>query len=417
MKKNSTPFPLLLAILLFTGLGLFAQPDYCFNSGTLISGTDKLAGAVYKYTNVRAGVDATVTIDFISPGITVTDMDAGSGYTEAFQPTLEVKPFTNGYLEMKFQLLVAGTNTSYTALEMPVTCIDVDGTSDNDGDGNPLYEFDEINLGPGGTIDFNTFGGELLISQNGVWRKGKNSGGIDYPGRDTVARNVMFTVVNTNVSNFTIRVGVDNQSDAVSTRLRSVYFKRFAYSHFPLPLPKIMEFNGNCADNDIRLNWKMESSSEWEQCVLERSDNSGKYASVAVFLQTDAATTEYRYNDKSLATGNHYYRLKLVSPTSEIKYSSILAFKTGNEMVSNQLLVYPSVITDRYSVKFRAEKNEPGALLQMVDYTGKTVYSRRLNLLPGENNISVNDFAASRGNYIVVIRTADKMQTQKIIIQ
>ena len=61
----------------------FAQPDYDFSSGSLISGTDRQIGAQYRYTNVKPGVDAIVTITNISAGVKVSAIDAGSGYNEA----------------------------------------------------------------------------------------------------------------------------------------------------------------------------------------------------------------------------------------------------------------------------------------------------------------------------------------------
>lgn len=421
MKINSTRIVLIRSILfvLFSlySLTIFGQqPDYIFRNGIRISGPSGYQpGSVYRYANVRSGVDATITIVAISPGITVDDLDAGSGYDEALQPTLSVNPFTNGYLEMYFRLFVAGTNTPYTALEMPVTCIDVDGVSNNDGNGNPLYEFDEVNLG-GGYFETATLGGELMVSQTGNWFNGKNTFGTDYPGRDTLAKQVMFSVINANVSTFIIRVGVDNQSASSAYRLRSVYFKKFIYPHFLLPLPKMLDFNGNSSGGKIALNWKMESGGEWDKCLLERSDISGLFKSIAVFLPANAAVTNYGYTDYTEETGNYYYRLKLISPEGEIKYSNTLAFKTGNEKNGQNMSVYPSLVTDHFTVKLSAERDET-AKLQVVDYSGKQVYNRTISLKRGENNIAINDFTEQRGNFVIVLRSANRIYSQKIIVQ
>ena len=421
MKTNSTRI-FVIRTILFVLLSLYfitvfgQQPDYTFKGGIQIAGpAGYQVGSVYKYANVRSGVDATVTIAAITPGISVDDLDAGSGYDEALQPTLRANAFTNGYVEMFFQLFEAGTNTPYIALEMPVTCIDVDGSQNNDGNGNPLYEFDEVNLG-GGYFETSTLGGELMVSQFGTWFRGKNTFGIDYPGRDTAAKVVMFSVINSNVSTFTIRVGVDNQSSTQSVRLRSVYFKKFIYPHFPLRLPKILDFSGNSSGSKIMLNWKMESGGEWDQCILERSDISGRFVSIAVFLPTNTDVTNYNYNDNNLETGNYYYRLKLISPEGEIKYSNTLAFKTGNEKNVKNMSVYPSLVTDHFTVKFTSERDET-AQLQVVDYSGKQIYNRLVSLKRGENNIAVSDFLAQRGNFVIILKTANRMNSQKIIVQ
>ncbi len=421
MKTNSTRNPVVIVLLfvfLFLSINtVFGQPDYTFKNGVQISGpVEYQVGNVYKFSDVKPGVDATITIAAISPGITVDVLDAGSGYDEALQPSLIADPYTNGYLEMYFQLFAAGTNTPYTALEMPVTCIDVDGVVSNDGNGNPLNEFDEVNLG-GGYFETATLGGELMVSQVGSWFIGRNTFGADYPGRDTSAKQVMFSVINANVSTFTIRVGVNNQSASSGYRLRSVYFKKFNYPHFPLPLPKMLDFNGTRSDNQIMLNWKMESGGEWKQCLLERSTNSNNFESIAIFSPENVTAVKYNYTDYAGGTGNYYYRLKLIGLEGEVKYSSVLAFKTSDKNIwANKMNVYPSLVTDRFTVKFSAERNE-ATLLQMVDYSGKLVYNKAINLKKGENNIAIDDFSVQRGNFVIVLRFSNSVQSQKIIVQ
>lgn len=318
---------------------------------------------------------------------------------------------------MYFQLFVAGTSTPYTAVTLPVTCIDVDGISDNDGEGKPIYEFDEINLG-GGFVDFDGTAGELIISQNGNWYTGKNIAGIDYPGRDTSAKQVMFSVYNANISTFTIRVGVDNQSSKTSDRLRSVYFKRFFYNNFPLALPKLINFEGNRNGNAITFKWDFSTTEGLGRCVLERAVASGTYSAVADFLYTgeNAFEKHTTYTDNSVSKGNYNYRLKMIGKNGEIKYSSVLAFKTGAENDSQELNVYPSVISSSFTARFNADRSEP-AQLQIVDYSGRSVYSKSVILVQGQNHISVNDFTAARGNFVIVVRKGGKIYSQKVIIQ
>jgi hypothetical protein len=394
-----------------------AQPDYNFQNGLLISGVNRQIGAVYHFANVRTGVDARVTIADISSGITVVDMDGNSGYPEALQPTLRANANTSGYLEMYFELFVAGTSTPYTATNLPVTCIDVDGMSNNDGAGKPIYEFDEINLG-GGLVDFDGTAGELIISQTGNWYRGKNIAGIDYPGRDTSAKQVMFSVYNANVSTFTIRVGVDNQSSNVSDRLRSVYFKRFFYNNFPLVLPNLVNFEGNRNGNRIGFKWDFSTTEGLDRCVLERAVEAGTYSPVADFLYTgeNAFEKHTAYTDNSVSKGNYNYRLKMIGRNGEIKYSSVLAFKTSAESDGQELIVYPSVITSGFTARFNADRTEP-AQLQIVDYSGRSVYSKSVILVQGQNNISVSDFTAARGNFVIVVRKGGKIYSQKVIVQ
>ncbi|MBA4166967.1 MAG: hypothetical protein H0X41_05395 [Chitinophagaceae bacterium] len=165
MKTNVTLVKCLFLLCFFVSMRVAAQPDYAFKNPLLISGTALQAGAVYKYSDVKPGVDAIMTLGYISPDVTVVELDGTSGYPEAIQPTLNLPAWTNGYLEMDIQFVDAGTISAAVQSEIAVTCIDVDGIPDNDGLGNSIHEFDEINLG-GGYADFATVGGELSVSQS-----------------------------------------------------------------------------------------------------------------------------------------------------------------------------------------------------------------------------------------------------------
>src|SRR5688572_4267048 len=104
MKANGTRFFVyaLLAELLFLLLTISvnAQPEFDFSNGSLVSGTQRTTGAVYRFTQVRPGVDAFVRIANLTNGVSLNDIDgAGSGFRRAFQPVLQVPAHTNGYAE------------------------------------------------------------------------------------------------------------------------------------------------------------------------------------------------------------------------------------------------------------------------------------------------------------------------------
>jgi hypothetical protein len=421
MKTNGLRIILLRIVLLILlslyFLLVFGQPDYTFNTGTLISGTDKQTGAVYHYTNVRSGIDATVTIKDISAGITVTDIDAGSGYMEALQPTLEAAPYTNGYLEMYFELFDAGTFNPHMALEVPATAIDVDGYTDNDGLGNPLYEFDEIDLG-GGYVDFSTLGGELFISQFGTMFRGINVAGIDYPGRDTAAKQVMFTVVNNNISSFTIRVGVDNQSAVTSIRLRSVYFKKFIYPNSVLSSTDLLFFKGNSRSDKINLDWSMAASNKVSKMELQRSNTGNGFTTIGTFLTEAGSVSKTNFSYADFQTGPVvYYRLRLTGASGKTEYSNILLFRKSGIQAENKMKVYPTVVKGgQFSVAITAEAKQESRL-RIVDYAGRVVYQKKIQLEQGNNALLINDFPGSlRGNYMVAVKTNRKTESSAIIV-
>src|SRR5690242_16952608 len=101
--KTSLPLTkaLLLVILLITAIlwtgNITAQSALTnglnFSNPQLrtANSTNKKAGAVYLFSNVGTGIDATVTIDELANGATLDEVDdntVGTGYRAAFQPAI-----------------------------------------------------------------------------------------------------------------------------------------------------------------------------------------------------------------------------------------------------------------------------------------------------------------------------------------
>src|SRR5690349_12622505 len=115
--KTKSAWILLIAVLLYfifvlLSYSSFAQLDYTFKNGSLISGTDTLVGAQYRFTGIAAGIDGIISIDFLSPGTSIATFDdnANGGYDEAFQPRITCNAKTNGYAEFTVSFVKTGTN-------------------------------------------------------------------------------------------------------------------------------------------------------------------------------------------------------------------------------------------------------------------------------------------------------------------
>jgi len=404
---------ILFVLLFLLSKFSFAQPDYDFRNPTLITGaaTDKQVGAKYRFSTVKAGTDAIVTITNMTGGVKLTTLDGNSGYNEAFQPSIDIPAFSSGYVEFTIDFVKAATSAPQVQVEIPVTPIDVDGI--------PLAvnEFDQIQLINGYT-DYNLLGGELSINLPLGWVTGTNIAGIDYPGVDTSAKQVMFTVVNANVSSFIIRVGGTNISSTLRNRLRSVYFKKFAYPNsILLAKSPLSGFTGVKKDKKVELSWNLESNNSIKSVMVEKATTANNFSSIGeVWTNTEANVNHYAFNDNNAANGVVYYRLKMVSANGEAQYSNVLVFRLGDAK-QQQFKMYPSVISDNATVTLSASKPE-NTSLQVVDLGGRTVYRRNISLQQGENNIALNGLGGlHNGTYVAWVKTGDAIYSQKIMIQ
>lgn len=237
-------------LFLFFPCLLTAQPDYTFKSAVLQSGTALQTGAVYRFSNVKTGVDALVTITFITTGCTLSqfDNDGGAGYQDAFQPEILVPAHTNGYAQFHIAFVTAGTSTAMVQSEIPASAIDIDGN--NSLWGGPLNEYDGVSLGASSYVDYNMLGSQLSITYSAGWVQALNTGGSEYGGINLSGTSVMITTVNASASSFDYRTGVNNQSN-ISTlyRQKSLYFQKFTYPNSVLSLPAIASSNIIQPDN------------------------------------------------------------------------------------------------------------------------------------------------------------------------
>jgi hypothetical protein len=403
-------------MLLAVQLAAISQSNYNFRNATLISGTALSVNAVYRFSNVKTGVDARVTISAITGGIQLTSIDGGGGFDRALQPVLNVPGQKNGYVEPTIRFYVAGTTTLQTQTEVPITPIDVDGQTYGS---LKLFEFDEIDM-PNGYTYFQYAGSELDMSFNGTWARGKNTTGVDYGGIDTVQKTVMFTTVNANINTIRVRVGCDNQSNSTASRLRSLYFQRFDYP-FEVVLPNrtLLSFSGAEKNEKVVLKGNLSASHTYDKILVERSANGSYFEILGELPITNGGSAEFpfTYVDQSPILGNNFYRIRLLNTPQAIQeISNTLMVKTnldGNQ----KLQVYNSIVklSDPSITLQSAEDTD--AVFDIADMSGRVVYTRKTKLYKGVNLVDLTSLRAGSGYYVLVGRTQTGVIKHKMIFQ
>jgi hypothetical protein len=415
MKTNGTRFVIMAVfaeLLLLIAFTATAQPDYVFKNGTLVSGTDKKEGAKYRFNNVRPLTDAFVTITKIDK-VTLTQLDGPSGFDEAFQPYIKCPAKTKGYVEFRFDFLVHNTNLPKLMLEVPVTAIDVDGYVFPD---EKVYEFDEFDNSLTNLVLWDLVGTALNVNYRGNSVAALNKTAKDYPGIDTVQRDVMFTMVYAAVTSITIRAGVDNKSKTEVERLRSDYFKRFTYAGAQLARPALVTFTGLEKTNKVELNWTLDQDNLVKQVVIEKGNSPTTFSAIRE-LSLTGDQTRFNYTDVTGVNGVAYYRLKMTSINGTVSYSNMLTFRTNNNG-STPFKVFPSVVNSSVTVAVKGDKTGT-ASFQLLDYAGRVVKQQNITVQEGNNNVMVNGLEnIITGNYVVSLKTGDnQVYTQKIFKQ
>lgn len=419
MKTNGTRI-ILVAFFVYVMMVVFsytasAQPDYLFKTGSLQTApaTDKQVGARYLYTGVKPGINATVTITALSTGMSLSEVDGtSSGHLDAFQPVINVAANTNAYAEFKIDFTYSSTGLPAVMAEVPLTCIDVDGRIVS---GKNVNEFDQVRLGAGYYVDYDMLGNELQVSYPTGWAMCKNTSNLDYGGVDTVAKQVMFTVVLSSSSSVTFRVGADNKTSSTQQRLRSVYFKKFTYANSFLSTSALLAFRGLQRNNKVDLNWDLVTDHHMATIEVEKSVNGANFRSIAT-IWTDATTKSFRYSDNEVLTQNTLYRLKMIAANGAIQYSNIVAFKAGSAKAAT-VKIYPSVVTSTSTLQYTAASNN-NVQFQVMDMSGRVVMQHSLMVNEGTNNIQLNGMEKLiPGQYVAVVNNGMERSSQSFVKQ
>lgn len=388
-----------------------AAPIFNFNSWSLESGTALTTGAVYRFANVATGVDALVTISTITSGITLRNIDRTiDGYGEAFQPEYRVNGSTNGYIEFQIRFVNSGGATTSARPLVSATGLDIDGSPNGS---TSLKEFNRIDMG-GGSYEFNTYDSEITLSQAGTAISGNNYTGTLFGALvDTTAKQVMFSVTNTNVGTMTYRVGSDNQTSSTSTRYASLYYKKFTYQHFPLAISGLMSFDGVAVKNKVKLSWELVAD-KYSKVILEKSNTSSNFTKV--YEANSGSFTSSGYTDADVQGGQVFYRLSATNQEGKTEYSSIISVKVSGS-AKKEMNVYPSLIQTGATVAIDLTEKTEGMVL-VSDFSGRIVKQQKVNLQAGSNSIAVDGFDNfAKGNYIVALRTPAVVYSKKVVVQ
>ena len=209
-----------------------ADGQLIFQNPALESGTALQDSAVYRFANVRTGVDALLTITSRShDDIVIENIDiSGTGHNVAWQPVIDVNYFNDPgcdpaglkYVNFNIQLVRNGTSSDTTLNSQYITSLDMDGN----GGAAQIREFIISN-----DQDYYSVGSpsDLTITDN-IFAKGPFTG---YPGIDTTAQEVMLELYYQSFSEINLSVGSEFSGDCTGmaddqeSRLHSFYFKDF----------------------------------------------------------------------------------------------------------------------------------------------------------------------------------------------
>lgn len=379
-----------------------------------INGDSLGVGAVYKFNNIANNIYAKVTIVSAVGGATVVMLDDNDlTKPEAFSPRINIPAFSNGLVEFKIEFFKNNNNIKVLDV-LTATAMDIDGSPD-------LHEVDALDLGAGSVLSYQSAALEISVTHTANLYTAVNIAGIEYPAVDTTAKQVMFTLTKSSISQFTYKAGANNNFSIPIARQKGIYFKGFDYTLANVLPVRLVSFDAVALDKSVLLNWKTTEEINHNHFEVERSIDGNTFSKTAIILDAMANGSAKNYelkDDVSLLQSKEilYYRLKQVSKDGSFTYSNILSvrFKNVSDVV---MQVSPNPFVEKLTTRFNSNE-KANAEIKITNICGKTVAVKQSNISKGFNNVQLDGLSSlPAGIYVASLIVNGKVIDNQTIIK
>jgi len=199
-----------------------------------------------------------------------------------------------------------------------------------------------------------------------------------------------------------------------TTQVSSQNFSNYRF----LPNRTTVNFSGTQKSNGVELKGVLSASHTYDKIIIEKGSDGTNFVSVQEIAISNKSTAEFPFSffDNSSLSAVSYYRIRLLNTSQFIQeLSNVLMVKTGT-LVKSLELQNTLIRINNPVLNITAVKNTE-ATINMVDMSGKIIFSKKVKLNSGLNSVSAGIVNSSQSFGIVIIETPEERITTKIILQ
>jgi hypothetical protein len=186
-------------------------------------------------------------------------------------------------------------------------------------------------------------------------------------------------------------------------------FGAFSIGHiFNQPLPvQLFSFSAQLLNRDGLITWRIADAVDLRHFELEHSIDGRVFEKLATIYPREH--NEYKHLHPRLNPGIHYYRLKILEKDGQVRYSRTELLQVGNAITIVEGLLQNPVYGGKAIVKIQSASNQTADVL-LFDILGRAVLSQKIALVSGHNLAPVSLLPLPKGQYRLLIRTADGVE-------
>ncbi len=184
----------------------------------------------------------------------------------------------------------------------------------------------------------------------------------------------------------------------------------------PVELSQFEAHRENC---DVRLNWTVESETQFSHYELQRSSNGISFHLLEEIASAGSnGRNIYQYLDRESSKIN-YYRLKMVDLDGSVRYSKMLSVRNdcydGKRMI---IFPNPAVHEQHTVLNVKLFSQDPQATLAITDLTGRNLKTMILPVQQDWNMIRLNISDLPAGTYFIQHQRKDgTREVKKFVLQ
>lgn len=166
---------------------------------------------------------------------------------------------------------------------------------------------------------------------------------------------------------------------------------------------ELVYFNGTYSNGVASLNWQTSQEINNNRFELYRSLDGNDFELAATIAGAGNSSTpiNYSYQDHINLNGNNvYYKLKQIDINGNFTFSNVIRLSTGNN--NESFKIYPNPVVNNFTASFSASQSGQATML-IRNMNGQTLYKQTINVINGNNAVSVSVPQLITGMYCVSI--------------
>jgi hypothetical protein len=177
----------------------------------------------------------------------------------------------------------------------------------------------------------------------------------------------------------------------------------------PLPVD-LLNFDAECADNNVALNWVIASEINNDYFTIERSSDAVNFEPIGTVNGNGNSSiiNNYSWSDNNPLNGTSYYRLKQTDFNGASEYHTVRAVSCEK---AYEISIYPNPFENSFTINLSENTTYP-ATVEVIDYLGRTLYSQVIENATIE---IVLDDKISKGTYFVKVVTNTTQVVERIV--